>query len=109
MLGAQDGPSSSPTSHPPLVLIPHSLTSYYAHYYLLRSTTYYALLLTAHCRLATAQDAQLQLFASLIIFNLLHVDDTAGGRQVVERQRAELLLEMQRAYHNATELQVELT
>ena len=45
----------------------------------------------------------------MIIYNLLHVDDTAGGRQVVERQRAELLLEMQRAYDIATELQVELT
>ena len=50
----------------------------------------------------SAQDDQLQLFATLLVVNLLHVKGTASER--LERQ--ELLLEMQRAYDDATEQQV---
>ena len=49
----------------------------------------------------SAQDDQLQLFATLLVVNLLHVKGTTGER--LERQ--ELLLELQRAYDDATEQQ----
>ena len=50
----------------------------------------------------TAQDDQLQLFATLLVVNLLHVKGTAEQRS----ERQELLIELQRAYDDATVQQV---
>jgi len=52
-----------------------------------------------------AQDDQLQLFAALLIVNLLHVRGVAGGKQ----ERASLESCLTRAYEDATEEQVRET
>ena len=52
-----------------------------------------------------AQDDQLQLFAALLIVNLLHVRGVAGGKY----ERASLEQCLTRAYEDATEEQASAT